>query len=226
MHANSSEKGSDLTSAPSCFVLNEITWWLCPNVRTDGHFGPLKFETLHFLLVVLTPWSSHQVFYPHLLLTGPHICFLFCFSLSLHPSKDQKVAGVALTPTYEVHTGWSHSLSTTHPLLLFTRPQHQTRVAFFFKDKRHGVISVPVTSAHSYWFLVFFPLLVYVESVVCLCSASAGGFVSLCLNKTSNRGQRDAWCLGRDRDGYFLLSYAVADFGHCFSFSPPLWKTS
>lgn len=84
------------------------------------------------------------------------------------------MAGVALTLTYDVHTKWSHSLSTTHPFLPFTYPQHQTRAAFF-KDKRHGVISVPVTSAHSYWFLVFFPPLVYVESVVCLCSSSVGG---------------------------------------------------
>lgn len=218
MHANSSEKGTDLRLP---------AWWLCPSVRTDGHFGPLTFETLHFFVGCTHSLKFTSSLLPTSTFDGAtYWLSLLLFSLSLHPSKAQKVAGVALTPTYEVHTGWSHSLSTTHPLLLFTRPQHQTRVAFFFKDKRHGVISVPVTSAHSYWFLVFFPLLVYVESVVCLCSASVGGFVSLCLKKTSNRGQRDAWCLGRDRDGYFLLSYAVADFGNCFSFSPPLWKTS
>lgn len=32
--------------------------------------------------------------------------------------------------------------------------------------------------------------------------------------------------LGRQRSGYFLLSEAVIDFAHCFSFSLVLWKTS
>lgn len=61
-------------------------------------------------------------------------------------------------------------------------------------QKRHGVISVPVTSAHSYWFLVFFPLLVYVESVVRLCSASVGGLCPFVwkTHQTVARGTHDA----------------------------------
>lgn len=74
----------------------------------------------------------------------------------------------------------------------YTSPTSDT--CGFFKDKRHGVISVPVTSAHSYWFLVFFPLLVYVESVVCLCSASVGGLCPFVwkTHQTAARGTHDA----------------------------------
>lgn len=74
----------------------------------------------------------------------------------------------------------------------YTSPTSDT--CGFFKDKRHGVISVPVTSAHSYWFLVFFPLMVYVESVVCLCSASVGGFCPFVwkTHQTVARGTHDA----------------------------------
>lgn len=143
----------------------------------------------------------------------------------LHPSEDQKVAGVALTPTREAHPEGSHSLSTTHPFLPFTHPQHQTRVAFF-KDKRHGC---HLCASHICSLLLVFSVL----STPALCGKCCvplfcfcGGFLSLCLKDTSNSGQRDARCLGRQRNGYFLLSEAVIDFAHCFSFSLVLWKTS
>lgn len=109
--------------------------FVCPYSRTDACFGALKFEAWPSLLVLLTPSSRCRGFYPHLLLTKPRLLSFRLFPLhpSIHPSEDQKVAGAPLMPAYEVHTDGSHSLSTAHPLLLFTRPQHQTRVAFFSK---------------------------------------------------------------------------------------------
>lgn len=51
----------------------------------------------------------------------------------------------------------------------------------------------------------------------CFC----GGFVSLCLKDTSNSGQRDAWCLGRDRNGnFFALSCCHWLWSLFFIFSP------
>lgn len=147
-------------------------FWCCELWNLAGFFL-FFFKSIHSLNCVSSLLPS---------LTGDEsTCLRF-----LHPSEDQKVAGVALTPTREAHPEGSHSLSTTHPFLPFnTSPTSDDM----------GVISAPVTSAHSYWFLVFFPLLVYVESVVCLCSASVGGFCPFVwkTHQTVARGTHDAW---------------------------------
>lgn len=64
--------------------------------------------------------------------------------------------------------------------------------------------------------LVFFPLHIYMESVVCLCSVPWGVSVPL-FQRDIKQGQRGTWWLEHDRDGYFLSSYNVASLGSHFS---------
>lgn len=224
--AGSSEEGWEWTSGPpgpsNISVLPSETLAVQPSRPTRvlvlWTLKPCRFF-FFFFLNLFTSWRACQVFYPRrLLMNDTCLCFL-------HPSEDQKVAGVALRPTREAHPEGSHSLSTTHPFLPFTHPRHQTRVAFF-KDKRHGC---HLCASHICSLLLVFSVL----SIPALCGKCCvplfcfcGGFLSLCLKDTSNSGQRDARCLGRQRNGYFLLSEAVIDFAHCFSFSLVLWKTS
>lgn len=64
--------------------------------------------------------------------------------------------------------------------------------------------------------LVFFPLHIYMESVVCLCSVLWGVSVSL-FGRDIKQGQRGTWWLEHDRDVYFLPSYIVTNLGSHFS---------
>lgn len=64
--------------------------------------------------------------------------------------------------------------------------------------------------------LVFFPLHIYMESVVCLCSVLWGVAVPL-FERDIKQGRRGTWWLEHDRDGYFLFSYMVISLGSHFS---------
>lgn len=174
---------ANITVIPSDFICTCKTNW-CLVLWSLKHCCCFFFSSPHSL----NSMSSLL----HLLLMKPHACFTFAFSLSsCIPLRTRR--------WQERHWRWHmKSIQTEaivlapHILSFYTSPTSDT--CGFFKDKRHGVISVPVTSAHSYWFLVFFPLLVYVESVVCLCSASVGGLCPFVwkTHQTVARGTHDA----------------------------------
>lgn len=202
MHANFSEKGWKWTLGLFCLVENitivPFSDFICARIKTDWCLALHTLKCCIFFSSI-TPSTPCEVFYPHLLLINLSP-FLSPPASLWGPEGGRSSTDADIWSPYKLKPQSQHH--TSFPSF-YTSPTSDT--CGFFKDKRHGVISVPVTSAHSYWFLVFFPLLVYVESVVCLCSASVGGLCPFCLKDTSNSGQRDARCFGRHRNSYFFL---------------------
>lgn len=135
---------------------------------------------------------THMLLSSFLILQTPSIC----------PTEVQKVAGVALLTTHQQKKIYNppNSFSTTEPFPLcssnddrcFTCPQHQTHVAF---SNTNDMVS-SLCRAHLLTLtlvLVFFPLHIYMESVVCLCSV--GGFCPFVWKRHQTRpeGHMMAW---------------------------------
>lgn len=195
---------------------NPLRDFSCTSMKTDRCFGAMNFETLQFFkifFILYTPWTQRQVVFPHLLLMKTHGCSSRSSSIPLRTRRWHWRWHVKSIET-------EATVSAPHILSFLLHIPNIRHVWLFFKDIRHGC---HLCASHICSLLLVFSVL----STPGLCGKCCvplfcfcGGFVSLCLKDTSNSGQRDAWCLGRDRNGYFLLSLAVIDFGHCFLFSP------
>lgn len=144
---------------------------------------------------------------------------------SIRPTEVQKVAGVALLTTHQQKANYNppNSFSTTAP---FLPAPWMTKDILHVPNIRHmWLFQRPTTWCHLCagahlltltLFLVFFPLHIYMESVVCLCSVLWGVSVPL-FKRDIKQSQRGTWWFEHDRDGYFLSSYSVTSRGSHFS---------
>lgn len=147
-------------------------------------------------------------------------------TLSIRPTEVQKVAGVALLTTYQQKTNYNppNSFSTTEPSL--SAPQmtidalHVPSIRHMWLfQRRHGVISVPGTSAHSYsGFSVLSTAHLYGKCCVPL-FCSVGGFCPFVWKRhqTGPEGHMMAWTWLRWL--FFVLlhcHYPCLSFFSCF----------
>lgn len=119
---------------------------------------------------------------------------------SICPTEVQKVAGVTLLTTHQPKKKRIHnppsSFSTTESFLsapwMTIDVLHVPNIRHVAFSKTNDMVS-SLRRAHLLTLtlvLVFFPLHIYMESVLCLCSVLfCGGFLSLCLKETSNRAR-------------------------------------
>lgn len=197
--------------------------WLCSTLLDSStlyfkhtcFIGALKTNERN--LLVCFEWNPHT--------------FPSSVSDKFHPSRrgpeggrsgtaDDAPAGKKLQAGRQLQHHRAFPLRSSNDERRFTCPQHQTHVAF---SKTNDMVS-SLCQAHLLTLtpvLVFFPLCIYMESVVCLCSVLWG--VSGPLSQIDiKQGQRGTWWLEHDWEGYFLSSDIATGLGSWFFW----WKMS
>lgn len=151
----------------------------------------------------------------------------FDFFFPIHPSHwgpEGGRSGTAedtwgeckLQPTQQFQHHKAFSLCSSNDDRPFTCPWHQTHVAFSKTNDMSSLCWAHLLTLTLV--LVFFPIHIYMESVVCLCSVLWGVSVPL-FAIDIRQDQRGTWWLEHDWDVYFLLSYIVikpGSHGHFF----------
>lgn len=147
------------------------------------------------------PHNANTFYLHEVYCTHRHVCLKFLFLFRpICPTKVQKVAGVALLTTHQQKKK-NHfppnSFSTTEPCL--SAPQmtidfflHVPNIRHMWLFQRRTTWCHLCAEAHLLTLtlvLVFFPLHIYMESVVCLCSVLWGVFVLL-FERDIKQGQR------------------------------------
>lgn len=120
----------------------------------------------------------------------------FCCAGRTCPAPVQKVAGVALQRKANQAQAkqTQHHRTTIFPLLLCSDDDSSFTMSptsdtcGFFKDVRHGVISAPGTSAHSYSAFKCSFHCTFIWKVSCVFVLSCGGFLSLLFGRDIERG--------------------------------------